>query len=81
VPTITGLNPLSTGTCGCVTAEVDYKSPRRWGSRAGADGRRARTAAGLSRDAPFHRWVYLDVDIYRRHWPDHNMLPRCGSTG
>ena len=49
---IAGLNPLSTGTCGCVTAEVDYQVPS-----AAGESRRCRlaaiwrTAAGLSRDA------------------------------
>src|SRR6476659_4447793 len=49
---IAGLNPLSTGTCGCVTAEVDYQVRLREGE---PRGRRwaasANRAAGLSRDA------------------------------
>jgi hypothetical protein len=31
---IAGLNPLSAGTCGCVTAEVDYQVPSAAGEAA-----------------------------------------------
>ena len=49
---IAGLNPLCTGTCGVSRLRSTTKSPLgSGGSHAGADGRRARTAAGLSRDA------------------------------
>jgi len=58
------LNPLSTGTCGCVTAEVDYQVPSAAGAAArvpmGGE-REPRLASAVT--PPFHRhvpWGCLD---------------------
>ena len=52
------LRPFFTGYCACVTAEVDYQVPARWGAAlVPMGGERANRAAGLSRDGPFYRAV------------------------
>ena len=74
---IAGLNPLFTGNCGWSRLRSTTKSPRRWGSREGADRRRAgepRLASAVT--IPFIAMAVKNRPVILLGWRADSRSPR-----